>query len=914
MATQPSSFDAIRRKCLDAAWVANVSTTLGIDPNARDSQGRRLYPWLRVALPSPRFTINDPRHGLASAFQRSSFTASESLHGVGETVFTATGAQASQGTFQGTLTLEWNGWPSHSLMTSVIGILVQEALGYDVTFFDTPGALDASQRMSSVGKGTITPTHLNCEIWAAAKLAVLSIYNNETTAGSNGYVGQAGWFTLTANVNQANLGPAATSGTFARPFSSDFWREYLVGHDLVNFYSIQQASLARVASSTFCSDGTMGCLNGCSRSAACTTALANGQQCMIVAMMEPGYDPGYLQAAISNNNIPAYFCFAGYTGMQNAVIDAMTRNKSITFYHFEPDLFHLQYDGYLTRIALPRALPALVAMASGTFGENGYGTVTTNPVSVDFPQESLKKYYANLLNSDTFLSDFINKFQLTQLDINGMLAALVSLNNNSPTVANKPFAAACAWVKTNYATWKAWIDPLPLCTIGAHMQYATAGCNGTNSYRNITFAWNVPDPIHPALPYQCEGGTTTLPPPFLTSRSCDWLSANPDQWMAWIAAQPLCDMTFYNYTISPCDATAKRSVVFGWLLPQPANPAASLECIGGVTLPPNTTVVCDYVPTNSGTYSGMTAFAVIVMLLLVACAGAVVVFRGRPVIKRAQWPLLLMIILGGIFFCVYVIVGAGAPTDALCAGRPVTVVLGFSLVFGTLLVKGLRVYWIFANKQMKKVTVSLFQTFRMLGLVVAVDALILVVWMAVDFPGPSTSLTKATEFVGQVDHISCHSSSFIFSALLIFWKAIITFGGIYVSYSIRHVSSDFQESIWIFAASCVVLVGSIILLALAYLVNLPASITYTFSSIIILFCTLIVMGLMLGPKFVRLNAEDQKTTETTTDKGDATGQKYSKPRSSRESAESEAGGHGKGATHASHAPLVEPINETEGVQ
>ncbi|KAF0694564.1 hypothetical protein As57867_014498, partial [Aphanomyces stellatus] len=806
MTTMTSPFDAIRGQCLDAAWVANVSATLGVNPSLRDPKSSRLlYPWLRSALQKARFKINDPRQALPTAFQRSCMDSGDLLSGGGERVFVTGGAQASQGTFQGTITIEYNSWPSHWLTSAVLGVLLQE-VGYDVTFLQTPGGLYASQRMSAEGMGQCTPTHINAEIWTAAKLPVLSIYANETTSMSNGYGGQYVVFPCVSkqtNLNEALKGPSSTQGTFERAYSADFWHEYTRSQDLVNYYSPANTDMPRVAVSSVCPNGTMGCQNGCSKSHACSVAEQNNQTCLVVAMMEPVYDPGFLQAAIANNNIPAYFCFSGYGGVQNAVVDAMTRNKSITFYHFEPDFFHLQYEGLLTRIELPRSQPKIVATATGTFGENGYGNPATNSVNVDFPQEHLKLYYANVLNSDAFLVDFINKFQIAQIDINSLLASLVKLNEDNPSSPNAPFIGACDWVKTNYRTWKSWVSPLPLCSPKAHMQYTMTGCN--DSSRMITFLWSVPDPTNASLPYQCDGGDSSLPSPLSTSRSCDWLNSNVDQWTPWLRSKPLCDGTFYNYSVAACDASATRAVGFFWLLPQLVNPLLSVECTGGVVLPSNTTVQCDYVPTNSSAYGAMTGLAIVVLLLLVCSTSLVVIFRDRPVIKRAQWPLLVCMICGGICICIYVLLGAGAPSSGLCAARPVTIIFGYTLVFGSLLVKGLRVYWVFKNKSLKKVTVSLWKIAKLLLIMLCVDAVILLAWMVADFPAPTTETTTATEFIGKVDHVSCHSSSFIFSALLIFWKAIITFGGVYVSFLIRDAGSDFQESVWIFASSCVVL-------------------------------------------------------------------------------------------------------------
>ncbi|KAG9415398.1 hypothetical protein AC1031_008840 [Aphanomyces cochlioides] len=121
-----------------------------------------------------------------------------------------------------------------------------------------------------------------------------------------------------------------------------------------------------------------------------------------------------------------------------------------------------------------------------------------------------------------------------------------------------------------------------------------------------------------------------------------------------------------------------------------------------------------------------------------------------------------------------------------------------------------------------------------------------------DFPLPTVQTKASKEFVGTVNSAVCRSSSFIFSALIIFWKAVITFGGMYMSFLIRNAGSDFQESVWIFASSCIVMVGALILLPMAYLTELSPTIEYTFQSVVIVLGTLSVIGCMLVPKFFRL--------------------------------------------------------------
>ncbi|CAK4092083.1 unnamed protein product [Aphanomyces euteiches] len=734
-------------------------------------------------------------------------------------------------------------------MSWTLSILLQEVLGYDVSYFETDSGGLASQRMSSVGLGTFVPTHYNAEVWAASKLQVLNVYENESIGSNNGYYGQAGWFTLTSNVNEALLGPNSTRGIFQRSYSADFWHDYVRSNDLVNYYSVNNINISAFISTDYCADGTKGCESGCSKSYACTVADNQGQSCMMVLMMDPDYDPGFLQAAIANNDIPAYFCFVGGDEAENIVVNMMETNGPVTFYHNEPDLFHMKYEGKITRIALPRTDPIIVKSATGTFGENGYGQPTTNPVSVDFPLEPLQKYYAKLLSQDIYLVNFLGKVQITQSEMNDLLLDLSKLSD--PYAVNSSFVAACNWIKANYMTWKTWLDPLPLCTISKHVVYTIAGCNTnvSGTFRNISFAWTTPNPLNPSLPSICDGGVVSLPSPIVTSKSCDWLNANPDQWKQWIDAKPLCDTSYYNYTVSSCDGdgSAQRTVTFSWLLPRANNSTKSVECTGGVALPTNTVIDCDYIPTDSDAYSAITALSAIAMVF-------------RSVIKRAQWPLLLVMLLGGLFLCIYVVLGGGAPTSALCGSRPVLLVVGYTLIFGSLLVKSLRVYWIFCNKSLKKVTVSLWKIVKILLVLLAIDIVILVAWLAADFPSPTVVTKPSTAFVGHVDNLTCHSSSFIFAALIIFWKAIITFVGMYVSFLVRHAGSDFQESVWIFISSCVVMMGAIVLLPLAYMTDLPPLVTYSFESIVILLGIVAVVGCMLLPKFLRLGEQGKKST------------------------------------------------------
>ncbi|KAF1315112.1 G-protein coupled receptor, partial [Globisporangium splendens] len=244
----------------------------------------------------------------------------------------------------------------------------------------------------------------------------------------------------------------------------------------------------------------------------------------------------------------------------------------------------------------------------------------------------------------------------------------------------------------------------------------------------------------------------------------------------------------------------------------------------------------------------------------------VFVFRNRdvPIIKRSQYELLELMLVGGVVVCIASVVYAGKPSRVLCGQRPVAISTGFTTIFIALFVTSLRVYRVFMKSAMKSVKVSLLVMAKFILVFFSVDVVTFVVWYATDFPTPTTTIEQAHEFHGEIDRVRCESSSIIFSTLLIFWKAILLFMGIYVSFLVCNVSSDFQESMWIFTSAMVVLFGSLVIMPLAYLVEMAAAASYVFLAFTLLFCTLLVMVFMFVPKLFRLHAVMSKRSSQTT--------------------------------------------------
>ncbi|KAI9998584.1 hypothetical protein PInf_003133 [Phytophthora infestans] len=211
-------------------------------------------------------------------------------------------------------------------------------------------------------------------------------------------------------------------------------------------------------------------------------------------------------------------------------------------------------------------------------------------------------------------------------------------------------------------------------------------------------------------------------------------------------------------------------------------------------------------------------------------------------------------LLGGALMCFATVIYSDAPSRVVCALRPALISWAFTLIFGSLVVKSMRVYRVFLSSAMKRVVLSAGSMIKVLAGFLVVDIVILVSWQLVS---PSDAIVKA-EAVAEigglaVDRVRCASSSSVFVGLLFFWKAGMLFGGLYLSILIRKVSSDFQESLWIFASACVVLFSSLLLLPMGYFVTLSATVFFLFFSFIVLSATMLVLGLMLVPKMMRLH-------------------------------------------------------------
>lgn len=651
-----------------------------------------------------------------------------------------------------------------------------------------------------------------------------------------------------------------TGTVFPEKFDADFWRDYIRSDVLISELAesnLRNNSLYFPPDKVYCKNGVYGCQNHCSKNYACTLREeVDGKECLVVVATQSSSSRAYYPALLANLGIPAYVCHIGRTGLQSFALDMLAQRKGVLFYLEYPDEFHFRFPDVFKRVLMPRGSATDIAKNTGLFGENGYGKPSNNLVRVAPYENTMDKVASYNMMSDNGnapVRDVFSRIRLQDASLEDILTRYVALTNDSITQSEDPhFDAVCSWIRENYDTWADWmLHPLPMCTVVDHMTYSISGCAESSPSRKITFAWTTPDPTNNSNPFVCDGGDMALPLPLQTSRSCEWLESNNETWFEWIVAQPECDSTFFSYSVGECTASNKRLANFYWLLPVSDNVTSSLECKG--ELPENIEIDCEYTSTRSPLY-----FTIAVMTSLLGGVIAIScfeVFRHRdvPIVRRSQYEFLLTMLLGCLLVCVAILIYAGEPTDSLCGARPVVISTGFTLVFGSLVVKTLRVYRIFNSKKLKRIVLPIYVMFKILAGFLFIDTIVLAVWFAVDFPSANHTTVELTNISTSVsvDQVTCSATHFIFSGLLIFWKAILLATGLYLSSLVRKVSVDFQESIWIFASSVVVAIACFMVLPLAYLVPLPAATFYVFFASVLWLATLSVGALMLVPKLLR---------------------------------------------------------------
>mmetsp|Transcript_11368 Transcript_11368/g.31909 ORF Transcript_11368/g.31909 Transcript_11368/m.31909 type:complete len:875 (+) Transcript_11368:64-2688(+) len=215
---------------------------------------------------------------------------------------------------------------------------------------------------------------------------------------------------------------------------------------------------------------------------------------------------------------------------------------------------------------------------------------------------------------------------------------------------------------------------------------------------------------------------------------------------------------------------------------------------------------------------------------------AVFFYRNEDVMMSATPLFLVFIIFGGIMILTSVYLLSPDPTPALCTATVWCIALGWSILFGSLLVKNWRVAKILGHsKKFFRKRISIVRMLVILAVHVSITLVLLILFTAIDTP--------------TVRHNSCkyEDAAEIIIYVIIGWNAIMMLPAIWISWKTKHVGENFNESKhigWSVYNSALI---SCILLPIILTADDDDTV-YLILSIGIIFGTMMTLSLLFIPK------------------------------------------------------------------
>jgi len=260
----------------------------------------------------------------------------------------------------------------------------------------------------------------------------------------------------------------------------------------------------------------------------------------------------------------------------------------------------------------------------------------------------------------------------------------------------------------------------------------------------------------------------------------------------------------------------------------------------------------------------MVGFNTVCIGVCLAVMALVFFKRQQPVFKAASPLFCMAIILGAVLMLTSNYFDTLTTNDAHCAARAWLLSLGFTLMFASLFVKTFRLWRIFCVKQLK--VQKIMDTDLLIGVVcfLLMDVAINVAWM--ETAGMRSMLTVVDVNRPAYNYLSCdYSSSMPAVWTHVGLKAFALSIGVVLAYSVRNISSDFNESMMIGLALYNVSICVCFVLPILS-AGLGRKTTYLVKAFAVMFISLSTVGLLFIPKFVNasLSVSSQNKTKNKT--------------------------------------------------
>ena len=186
---------------------------------------------------------------------------------------------------------------------------------------------------------------------------------------------------------------------------------------------------------------------------------------------------------------------------------------------------------------------------------------------------------------------------------------------------------------------------------------------------------------------------------------------------------------------------------------------------------------------------------------------------------KALSPVLLIYILVGLTLASFSIFGFICPlTPGICLFQQWGLWIAFTMVFGGIFFKVLRIWIIFDSKITdNKMFVKTSSLFAMSLGMVMVDVVILAIWSGVD---PLTPVrVQGSGFFFYECQTADPANAVKFTVILLAYNSFILFGVLYLASKSRTVRSEFRESSWITQMSANITLCAAVTLLIIYILT-----------------------------------------------------------------------------------------------
>ncbi|KAJ3365365.1 hypothetical protein GGF31_008550 [Allomyces arbusculus] len=254
---------------------------------------------------------------------------------------------------------------------------------------------------------------------------------------------------------------------------------------------------------------------------------------------------------------------------------------------------------------------------------------------------------------------------------------------------------------------------------------------------------------------------------------------------------------------------------------------------------------------------GVQALAAIraLMIVLMLCGmGYLVLHRSEKQIKQLSLPFLLVISVGCILILVSEYILVGVPGAPACHSSSVVLTIGYELVFASALVKTYRIYRIFDNTRINKGGVKSKDLFRKIAIILAVQVVLFIIWIAAFPVSPTLVTTKLSLYyecrpANFAGHWGVLGISFVYNFVLLFLVC-------YFAYKTRNVDSGYRETAWIMYTAQNVCLCSIIIIPLSlFTIESIALTAYYIRSVVMLYAVGFTFMALVGRLVVAVVAD-----------------------------------------------------------